>query len=142
MTGSDELSGVAMELEKVVLNDEYFASRNLFPSLDFYSGVIYRAIGFPNEFFSVLFALPRFTGWIAHWNELIQDPDNKMVRPRQVYLGERSRNYVKLLERQDDERMINIEEQTHEENSVPLEFDTEQQEQNENTIIITCQDKI
>ena len=85
-----------MELERVALTDEYFVKRKLYPNVDFYSGVIYKAMGFPTEFFTVLFALPRFTGWMSHWNEFIQDPDNKIVRPRQVYLGERARKYVDM----------------------------------------------
>ena len=68
--------------------------------MDFYSGVIYKAMGFPTEFFTVLFALPRFTGWMSHWNEFIQDPDNKIVRPRQIYLGERARNYTRIADRE------------------------------------------
>ena len=82
-----------MELEQAALSDEYFITRKLYPNVDFYSGVIYKAIGFPTEYFTILFALPRFTGWMSHWNEFITDPDNKIVRPRQVYLGERARDY-------------------------------------------------
>lgn len=88
-----------MALEKVALTDEYFVKRKLYPNVDFYSGVIYKAMGFPTEYFTVLFALPRFTGWMSHWNEFIQDPDNKIVRPRQVYLGERARQYVNMRQR-------------------------------------------
>lgn len=71
-----------MELERVALTDEYFINRKLYPNIDFYSGIIYKAIGFPTEFFTVLVALPRFAGWMSHWNEFINDPDNKIVRPR------------------------------------------------------------
>jgi len=71
-----------MELERVALSDPYFIDRKLYPNVDFYSGIIYKAIGFPPEYFTVLFALPRFQGWLAHWNEFIQDKDNKIVRPR------------------------------------------------------------
>ena len=71
--------------------------------MDFYSGIIYKAIGFPTEYFTCLFALPRFAGWMAHWNEFIQDPDNKIVRPRQVYKGWRSRDYVSMNQRNPDE---------------------------------------
>lgn len=99
ITGREELIDIAMELERVALTDEYFITRKLYPNVDFYSGVIYKAMGFPTEFFTVLFALPRFTGWMAHWNEFIEDPDNKIVRPRQVYLGERARNFVSMKER-------------------------------------------
>ena len=93
-TGREPLIDIAIELERVALTDQYFVSRKLYPNVDFYSGTIYRAMGFPTEYFTVLFALPRFTGWMAHWNEFIQDPDNKIVRPRQVYLGERARDFV------------------------------------------------
>ena len=78
----DALLDVAIELEKVALSDEYFVKRKLYPNVDFYSGVIYKAMGFPMEYMPVLFAVPRFSGWLAHWNEFIQDPDNKIVRPR------------------------------------------------------------
>ena len=100
---SIELIDIATELERIALTDEYFIARKLYPNVDFYSGVIYKAMGFPTEYFTVLFALPRFTGWLAHWNEFIQDPDNKIVRPRQIYLGERSRSYKRMEERQDEE---------------------------------------
>ena len=75
----------------------------MYPNVDFYSGVIYKATGFPPEYFTVLFALPRFAGWLAHWNEFIQDPDNKIVRPRQIYKGERGRNYVPIDQRQPED---------------------------------------
>ena len=99
ITGREHLIDIAIELERVALTDEYFIQRKLYPNVDFYSGTIYKAMGFPTEYFTVLFALPRFTGWMAHWNEFIQDPDNKIVRPRQIYLGERARNFVHLDER-------------------------------------------
>jgi len=92
----DELLDVAMELEKTALSDEYFIKRKLYPNVDFYTGIIYKAMGFPTEYMPVLFAIPRFAGWLAHWNEFIQDPDNKIVRPRQLYLGERERNYIQM----------------------------------------------
>lgn len=82
ITGRENLIDIAMELERVALTDEYFINRKLYPNVDFYSGVIYKAMGFPSEYFTVLFALPRFVGWMSHWNEFIQDPDNKIVRPR------------------------------------------------------------
>ena len=82
ITGREELIDVAMELERVALTDEYFITRKLYPNVDFYSGTIYKAMGFPTEYFTVLFALPRFTGWMSHWNEFIEDPDNRIVRPR------------------------------------------------------------
>ena len=82
VTGKEKLVDVAIELERIALSDDYFISRKLYPNVDFYSGVIYKAIGVPTEYFTVLFALPRVTGWMAHWNEFIQDPHNKIVRPR------------------------------------------------------------
>ena len=92
----DKLLDVAIELEKIALSDDYFKSRKLYPNVDFYSGVIYKAIGFPMEYMPVLFAVPRVSGWLAHWNEFIQDPDNKIVRPKQLYLGERARDFVEM----------------------------------------------
>ena len=82
VTGREELIDVAIELERSARTDEYFITRKLYPNVDFYTGTIYKAMGFPTEYFTVLFALPRFAGWLAHWNEFIQDPDNKIVRPR------------------------------------------------------------
>lgn len=82
VTGREELIDIAIELERAALTDEYFITRKLYPNVDFYTGTIYKAMGFPTEYFTVLFALPRFAGWLAHWNEFIQDPDNKIVRPR------------------------------------------------------------
>jgi len=80
--GRVSLIDVAMELEKVALSDEYFIKRKLYPNVDFYSGVIYKAMGFPTDFFPVLFTIPRIAGWLAHWNEFLDDKDNKIVRPR------------------------------------------------------------
>ena len=71
-----------MELEKIALSDEYFIKRQLYPNVDFYSGVIYRALGIPTEMFTVLFTIPRISGWLAHWYEFLDDPENKIVRPR------------------------------------------------------------
>lgn len=99
ITGREALIDIAIELEKIALSDEYFISRKLYPNVDFYSGIIYKAIGIPTEYFTVLFTLPRFSGWMAHWNEFIQDPDNKIVRPRQIYKGYKKRNYVEIGER-------------------------------------------
>lgn len=82
-----------MELEKIALTDEYFIKRKLYPNVDFYSGVIYKALGIPTEFFTVLFAVPRIAGWLAHWTEFLDDPENKIVRPRQIYKGYRTRDY-------------------------------------------------
>ena len=96
---NDPLFLVAKELEKVALSDEYFTSRKLFPNVDFYSGVILSAIGFPTEMFTVLFALARTVGWVAQWNEMITDPDQKIGRPRQLYTGPTQRDYVPIEQR-------------------------------------------
>jgi citrate synthase len=96
VTGRDPLLDVARELERIALEDDYFASRRLYPNLDFYSGLIYRAMGFPPEMFTVLFAIPRTTGWMAQWAELVRDPEQSIVRPRQLYVGEGSREWVPL----------------------------------------------
>ena len=94
LVGREPLVEIAMELEKIALSDEYFIKRKLYPNVDFYSGVIYKALGIPTEFFTVLFAIPRIAGWLAHWTEFLDDPDNKIVRPRQIYKGYTKRDYV------------------------------------------------
>ena len=91
---SDPLLDLAMQLEEVALSDSYFVERNLYPNVDFYSGIIYRAMGFPTDMFTVLFALGRLPGWIAQWRELAADPAAKIFRPRQVYSGAPTRDYV------------------------------------------------
>ena len=93
---SDPLLDLAMQLEEVALADEYFVSRKLYPNVDFYTGVIYKALGFPTEMFTVLFALGRLPGWIAQWREMIEDPQTKIGRPRQVYVGPTERDYQEL----------------------------------------------
>ena len=85
IVGKEPLVGIALELERIALEDEYFISRKLYPNVDFYSGVIYKAMGFPTDMFPVLFTIPRVAGWLAHWNEFVMDPENKIVRPRQNY---------------------------------------------------------
>lgn len=102
ITGKESLIDVAMELERIALTDEYFINRKLYPNVDFYSGVIYKALGIPAEYFTVLFAIPRFSGWLAHWNEFIKDPDNKIVRPRQIYKGYNTRDFIKMNDRDTD----------------------------------------
>jgi citrate synthase len=92
----DELLELAQTLEAVALSDDYFLSRQLYPNLDFYSGLIYQAMGFPANMFTVLFALGRLPGWIAHWREMINDPTTKIGRPRQVYTGPTARDYVPM----------------------------------------------
>ena len=94
VTGKSPLLEIAVELERIALEDEYFIDRNLYPNVDFYSGIIYQAMGFPADMFSVLFAIPRTPGWLAQWAEMLEDPDQKIARPRQVYIGEDERAYV------------------------------------------------
>jgi len=96
---SDPLLDIAMRLEEVALGDDYFVERKLYPNVDFYTGVIYKAMGFPMTMFTVLFALGRLPGWIAQWREMISDPDTKIGRPRQLYVGETERDYVAIKER-------------------------------------------
>ncbi|WP_432543614.1 citrate synthase [Kineococcus sp. SYSU DK002] len=92
----DELLDIALRLEEIALNDDYFIERKLYPNVDFYTGLIYKAMGFPTKMFTVLFALGRLPGWIAQWREMINDPATKIGRPRQVYVGEGARDYVDL----------------------------------------------
>ncbi len=94
VTGKNPLLEMALELERIALEDEYFVSRKLYPNVDFYSGLIYEAMGFPVSMFPVLFAIPRTAGWIAQWEEMLIDPDQKIVRPRQIYVGSERRDYV------------------------------------------------
>jgi citrate synthase len=96
---SDPLLDIALRLEEVALADDFFVSRKLYPNVDFYTGLIYKAMGFPTRMFTVLFALGRLPGWIAQWREMIADPDTKIGRPRQVYIGSPLRDYVPLTER-------------------------------------------
>jgi citrate synthase len=95
----DPLLKVAMELERIALSDEYFISKKLYPNIDFYSGITLRALGFPTSMFTALFALARTVGWIAQWKEMIEDPHQKIGRPRQLYTGEAQRDYVPLSKR-------------------------------------------
>jgi citrate synthase len=99
VTGKNPLLDVASELERIALHDEYFIKRKLYPNVDFYSGLIYEALGFPAEMFTVLFAIPRTAGWLSQWEELMCDEDQKIGRPRQIYLGEGKRDYVSLADR-------------------------------------------
>ncbi|MBT5072089.1 MAG: citrate (Si)-synthase, partial [Kordiimonadaceae bacterium] len=93
---SDPLLDVAKELERIALEDEYFIEKKLYPNVDFYSGIILKAMGFPTEMFTVLFALARTVGWISQWSEMIQDPTQKIGRPRQLFIGEGERDYVDI----------------------------------------------
>jgi citrate synthase len=94
VTGKNPLLDIALELERIALEDEYFVTRKLYPNVDFYSGLIYQAMGFPVEMFPVLFAIPRTAGWIAQWEEMLLDPEQKIARPRQIYTGAQTRTYV------------------------------------------------
>jgi citrate synthase len=99
VTGVNPLLELAVELERIALEDDYFVSRKLYPNVDFYSGLIYEALGLPVSMFPVMFAIPRTSGWIAQWLELVVDPEQKIARPRQIYTGERSRDYVGIDQR-------------------------------------------
>jgi len=99
VTGANPLIEIALELERIALQDDYFVSRKLYPNVDFYSGIIYQAMGFPTEMFPVLFAIPRTAGWLSQWAEMVRDPEQKIARPRQVYLGETKRSWVPITER-------------------------------------------
>jgi citrate synthase len=99
VTGKNPLLDIATELEKIALEDDYFISRKLYPNVDFYSGMIYEALGMPVEMFPVLFAIGRTSGWIAQWLEMIEDPEQKIARPRQIYTGERGLDYVPMSDR-------------------------------------------
>jgi citrate synthase len=96
---SDQLLEIAKQLEEVALTDEFFIERKLYPNVDFYSGIIYRAMGIPTEMFTVMFALGRLPGWIAQWREMRKDPKTKINRPRQIYVGATERDYVPIDER-------------------------------------------
>ena len=98
ITGKNPLLDIALKLEEVALADEYFVSRSLYPNVDFYSGLIYQALGFPQEMFTVLFAIPRTAGWLSHWNELL-DQGSRISRPRQIYTGAPERSYVPIAKR-------------------------------------------
>ena len=95
-TGLNPKLEIALELERIALEDEYFVSRKLYPNVDFYSGLIYQAMGYPTDYFTVLFALGRLPGWIAQWDEMLGDPEQKIARPRQVYTGEDVRDFVPI----------------------------------------------
>jgi citrate synthase len=99
ITGRNPLLDIALELEKIALEDEYFVSRKLYPNVDFYSGIIYQAMGLPVSMFPVLFAIPRTAGWLAQWVELQTDKEQAIARPRQVYLGEDERSLAPISER-------------------------------------------
>jgi citrate synthase len=99
VTGRNPMLDIALELERIALEDDFFVSRKLYPNVDFYSGIIYQAMGFPVAMFPVLFAIPRTIGWLAQWVELLEDTSQKIARPRQIYLGEGERDYVPMSDR-------------------------------------------
>ena len=99
LMGKNPLLEIALECERIALVDEYFVKRKLYPNVDFYTGLIYRAMGFPTSMFTVLFAMGRLPGWIAHWQEMITDPTSKIGRPRQIYTGIETRDYIPVPER-------------------------------------------
>jgi len=99
VTGRNPLLDIALELERIALEDEYFITRRLYPNVDFYSGLIYQAMGFPVTMFPVMFAIPRTSGWIAQWEEMLLDPEQKISRPKQVYIGSKRREYIPLNKR-------------------------------------------
>ncbi len=98
-TGKNPLIDIALELERIALQDDYFVSRKLYPNVDFYSGIIYQAMGFPVDMFPVLFAIPRVSGWLAQWAEMVRDPEQKISRPRQIYIGEGPRPWTPIEQR-------------------------------------------
>jgi len=99
VTGRNAKLDIALELERIALEDDYFVKRKLYPNVDFYSGIMYQAMGFPPEMFTVLFAIPRTAGWLAQWQELITDPEQKITRPRQIYVGHDQREFVPMEKR-------------------------------------------
>jgi citrate synthase len=102
VTGKDPMLDIALELERIALEDDYFVKRRLYPNVDFYSGIIYQAMRFPVDMFPVMFAIPRTSGWLAQWVEMLEDQDQKIARPRQIYLGDRTRNYIPISDRQEN----------------------------------------
>ncbi|MGH9059312.1 MAG: citrate/2-methylcitrate synthase, partial [Acidimicrobiales bacterium] len=98
VTGKNPLLDIALKLEEAALSDDYFVSRKLYPNVDFYSGLIYQAMGFPTGMFTVLFAIPRMSGWLAHWQEMLEQ-DTKIYRPRQIYTGSDERTYQPIEQR-------------------------------------------
>jgi len=93
---NNTLLAIALELEKIALEDDYFIEKKLYPNVDFYSGIVMKSLGFPMEMFTVLFAVGRTVGWVSQWNEMIEDTSQRIGRPRQLYVGSKQRDYVKL----------------------------------------------
>ncbi len=97
--GKNPLLDIALELERIALEDDYFVQRKLYPNVDFYSGLIYQSLGIPVEMFTVMFAIARTSGWLAQWIELLEDPERRIARPRQIYLGDKDKKYVPIEKR-------------------------------------------
>jgi citrate synthase len=108
VTGKNPILEIALELERIALEDDYFVSRKLYPNVDFYSGIIYQAMGFPVDMFPVLFAIPRTAGWLAQWEEMLLDSEQKIARPRQIYLGAEERDFVELGNRNQEARAATV----------------------------------
>jgi citrate synthase len=106
-TEYNPLLEIATELEKQALDDEYFTDRKLYPNVDFYSGLIYEALELPTEMFTVMFAIPRTSGWVSQWLEMLDDPETKIARPRQIYTGPRDVDYTPIDEREGPEKITN-----------------------------------
>jgi citrate synthase len=98
--GKNPLIDIALELERIALEDDYFVDRKLYPNVDFYSGIIYQALEFPTDIFTVLFAIPRTAGWVAQWMEMVGDETMRIARPRQIYTGPENRDFVPLEDRE------------------------------------------
>jgi citrate synthase len=96
VTGRNQKLDIALELERIALEDDYFVKRKLYPNVDFYSGIMYQAMGFRPEMFTVLFAIPRTVGWLAQWQEMLADPEQKIARPRQIYTGQGARQLLAI----------------------------------------------
>ena len=100
VTGRNPKIDIALELERIALSDDYFIKRRLYPNVDFYSGIIYQAMGFTPDQFTVLFGIPRTVGWLAQWQEMLEDPEQKIARPRQIYTGQEKRDFVPMGQRE------------------------------------------
>jgi citrate synthase len=108
VTGRNPKLEIALELEKIALNDEFFIKRKLYPNVDFYSGIIYQAMGFSPDMFTVLFAIPRTAGWLAQWQEMLEDPEQKIARPRQIYTGHERREFVPMASREQSQPVTGL----------------------------------
>lgn len=131
IVGKEPLIELAIELERIALTDTYFIEKKLYPNIDFYTGVIYKSLGFPTDMFPILFAIPRTVGWLAHWKEYQSDKENSIVRPRQYYVGSKARDYIPMLDR--DEHTHNLddfESATSRRRNAALQFARDQKRSN------------